>query len=201
MGIIFWDPKALDDGKTYQDNEWDTAWLGDAQVPGLVNVRCQPQRETDKKKRHGTDGAKITVYGYMPSDVMITVLIWTKAQWEAWQKLTPTLWPKGGKPAADAFQIRHPETGLWGINAVYIVSPSSSTKGPVEQSKMWTLKCLEQFEPSPKNKNTTKTAKGAKVQLAKTFQAEGSLNAEGEPPSKTDTGPRGAKPKPHGGSF
>lgn len=201
MSIIFWDPKAIANGETYSSNDWDTCWLGDLQLPGLVDVRCNPQREVDKKKRHGSDGAKITVYGYLPSEVVISVLIWTKDQWEAWQKCAPIIWPGPGKLPADAFPIRHPQTALWQINAVYVISPSSSTKGPVDQSKVWALKCVEQFEGS--KKNTTKTQKGAKqnVALAKTFQGLGAQNAGTAPPSQTDTGPRGPKKKPAGGAF
>ncbi len=206
MGLPYWDVGVVDgdtvefgEGETYAANTWDLVKLGDMILPGLCTVKCQPTREVDKKKRHGSDGAKITVYGYLPGDVIITVMIWTPNQWKEWQKITSVLWPRAGKPAANPFDIRHPETDLWGIKSVTLVSPSSSTKGSVEGSRMWTLKCIEQSEPV--KKSTTKTLKGSTVELHPVFKGKGELNAAGEPPSKTSTGPKGAKRKPEGGTH
>lgn len=206
MGVPYWDSGIVNgqvvdfgEGPTYATSPWDTLTLGGMKLPGVCAVTCQPQREVDKKKPHGGDGAKVTIRGYLPSEVMINLTIWTGEQWKIWQQIAQKLWPRAGKPAADPFDIVHPETALWGIKSVIVISPSSSKKGTVDGQRVWAIKCLEQFEPT--KKSTTKTMKGSKVELHPVFKDEqGEKNAAGEPPSKTSTGPRGAKPKPHGGT-
>ena len=202
MGIPFWDDSIIADGLTYQDNPWDTAWLGDLQIPGLVSVRCQPMREVNKKKKHGSDTNKSTLYGYKCQEVILSVLIWTPAQWDAFQTFAATIWPRPGKPPPDkSFPIRHPDTALWGINSVVVIAPSSSTRGQVEQSKMWIIKCLEEFNPTPTNKNTTVTTAGAEVAVVKEFTDPKAANSVPPPPSQTDTGPGGPPKKPERGPY
>ncbi len=195
------------EGPTYVDNKWDYVQFGNPndasgeradprlKTPGLATVKCMPQREIDKKKRHGSDGATLTIYGYLPGEVSVTVEIWTDEQWTKFQQLLrflynyPTKDPQGTQLGID---IHHPEVDLWKIKSVVFVSASSSSKGQAFGSKIWTLKFIENVPP-PK-KSATRTIKGSSSgapHVSSTVSGLAAKNDIGDKPSKASTGPNG----------
>ena len=87
-----------------------------------------------------------------------------------------------------AVTIDHPAFALWGINAVVIVGVSVPENGPIPQSKLIKIKCVE-YVPTT-NTSRTKTAK-APVPVAEDKRTSGAANGLGDPPSVTDLGPAG----------
>jgi hypothetical protein len=198
--IDFWDPSTAVDndgapmlngsGPLYSDNPWDVVFIGGNPIPGICKVHGLPTLAFDKKKKGGVDGATITVNGYIPGPIEIEVILWTQDQWDTFQALAGQIWRKPNKKtkAADlAVTIDHPAFALWGINAVVIVGVSVPENGPIPQSKLIKIKCVE-YVPTT-NTNRTKTAK-APVPVKKDSRTSGVANGL-EAPSETDLGPNG----------
>jgi hypothetical protein len=201
--IDFWDPESIygdalprGTGPTYMSNPWDLVYIGGDPIPGLCKVHGLPTLAFDKKKSGGSDGAVITVNGYVPGPIEIEVLLWTQDQWEFFQVLAPKIWRKPSKKtkAKDvALTIDHPAFQLWGINAVVVIGVSVPENGPIPQSKLIKIKCVE-FVPTT-TQNATRTVK-APVPVAESPVTSGAVNGLVDPPSKTNLAPRGPKPNP-----
>lgn len=202
--IDFWDPQTQVDnqgnpmlngtGPTFMSNPWDIVFLGGNPIPGLCKVHGTPTLAFDKKKHGGSDGAIITVNGYIPGPIDIEITIWTQAQWDFLVALAPTLWTKPAKKiqaAKVAIDVGHPAFQLWGISQVVIIGVSVPENGPVAQSKLIKIKCVE-YVPIAGNKSKTVTKQAPQVKEDK--RTSGALNGLGDPPSVTDIGPRGPKP-------
>lgn len=67
-------------GNTYALSPTDYVTIGNYQTPGIAKVTCTKQREVDKKKIKGADGARITLSGLDPAVVEIRIKIWTPEQ-------------------------------------------------------------------------------------------------------------------------
>ena len=198
MSIDFWDPAPaavtargqvvlFGEGPTFCLNPWDTAYIGGLQVPGKCGVKGLPTLSFDRKKSAGADGAVITVHGYIPGDLILETLLWTQAQWDAFQILAPVIWTKPNKTtkAKDiARSLSHPGFALWGITSGVVLGVGVPEDGNVVGTKVIRIK-LGEFVPTS-TKNRTKTVK-ANVPLDSRFVP----TTGGAPPSKTDIGPRG----------
>jgi hypothetical protein len=201
IGVIdFWDPQTAVDndgapmlngsGPLYSANPWDIVFIGGNPIPGRCKVHGLPTLAFDKKKKGGVDGATITVNGYIPGPIEIEVVIWTQDQWDTFQALAGAIWRKPNKKtkAADlAVTVDHPAFQLWGINAVVVVGVSVPEDGPIPQSKLIKIKCVE-YVPTT-NTSRTKTAKAPVILEDQRQPASASLGAD--PPSVTDLGPDG----------
>jgi hypothetical protein len=198
--IDFWDPQTAVDndgapmlngsGPLYSSNPWDIVFIGGDGIPGICKVHGLPTLAFDKKKSGGVDGAVMTVNGYIPGPIEVEVVLWTQEQWDTFQVLAPKIWRKPAKKtkAKDvALTIAHPAFDLWGINAVIIVGVSVPENGPIPQSKLIKIKMVEYV---PQAKGATHTAK-APVPVAEDSRTSGAANGLGDPPSKTDLGPKG----------
>ncbi len=178
-------------GPTYSKNPWDIVVIGGMKVPGICKVRACPALAFDQKHPAGADGDVITVHGRRSATVDIDVVIWTQDQWSKLQVLVPNIWRKPGKKDKTkdlALTISHSAIDLLGINAVVIVSVSVPDAGPIPQSKVIKIKCVE-FIPVT-NANQTKTAKLA-VPVPEDPRTVASSALGEDPPSVTDLGPDG----------
>ncbi len=189
-------------GPLYAENPWDMVILGGKPLPGLCTIKCEPQLQIDQQKGPKHDGARLTLHGVLPSPIEIGVTIWTQEQWATFVTLVPLWWRKPEKDAASlkalasankvsareaqlmqaASSIFHPSLIPYGITQVIVRGPSIPEDGPVPQSKIIRIKCIEYQPP------TQKTAP-SKVKPAKVAADERVVTPE--PPSKTHVSPNG----------
>lgn len=184
-------------GPTYMPNPWDTAWVNGEQIPGLVVVDGAVKLQIDKsKKAQGKDGITLTSNGLLPGPVDIDITLWTEDQWEAFIAIRRTIWIKPNRgEAVRVVTIDHPAFALWDINQVMIESPSVPKRGPIPQTMLIKLRCLQFLPPVAGNrKKATKTPKAVDTPLDKARQpTQAGLQPGGESPSKTDAGLKGPK--------
>lgn len=213
--IEYWDPEQIvsneDEGEieeftqlngfgpTFAPNPWDTVYISDEPLPGICSVRGLPTLSFDKKKSGGSDGAIITVNGYIPGPIEIETMLWTRAQWSVFQVIAAKIWNKPAKKTAAAklaIAVSHPALDLWGITAVIVIGVGVPEKGPIPQSRIIKIKCVE-YVPLAGSKSHTVRAIAPRV--VEDSRTSGAQNGLGEPPSKSDTGPLGAEPETFGG--
>src|SRR6516225_3918036 len=80
-------------GNTFASAITDYVVIGDYTTPGVCEVKCDKQREVDKKKIKGADGARITLAGLEPANVDIKIKIWTPQQLLELDKLRAIIFP------------------------------------------------------------------------------------------------------------
>ncbi len=174
MSIGFWDVSDLSNaqiqgqaqafiggnGPDHSSNPWDTVFIGGAQLPGVCKVSGLPTLKIDQKKKGGSDAITFTATGYLPGPIEVECMIWTTSQWSIMQDIASKIWRKPNKKAKAAElaqQISHPGLALWGVNQVIVQGVSTPTPGPLPQSMVIKIKCLEYVPPNAKDQ--TKTAK------------------------------------------
>jgi hypothetical protein len=207
--IDYWDPEQIvssqepgsieeftqlnGSGPTFATNPWDLVYVSGQPLPGLCKVRGLPTLAFDKKKSGGSDGAVITVNGYIPGPIEVECLLWTREQWSFFQVIAAQIWTKPAKKteaAKLAVAISHPALDLWGINAVVVIGVSVPEMGPVPQTRVIKIKCVEYVPLAGKKSKTVR----AITPVREDSRTSGANNGLGESPSKTDLGPRGADP-------
>lgn len=178
-------------GPTFADNPWDTVWISGEPLPGICKVRGLPTLAFDKKKSGGSDGAIITVNGYIPGPIEVECMMWTQEQWSFFQVTAAKIWTKPAKKttaAKLAVAISHPALDLWGINAVVVIGVSVPELGPVPQTRIVKIKAVEYVPVTGKKAKTVR----AIAPVREDDRTSGAKNGLGDSPSKTDLGPRGA---------
>lgn len=80
-------------GNTYASSQWDFVVIGNFTTPGIARLTCDKQREVDKKKVKGADGARITLAGLEPAKVEIRLTIWTPEQLKQLDILRAQIFP------------------------------------------------------------------------------------------------------------
>lgn len=90
-------------GATYSSRIWDFVGIKlpaallsgsmQAKTPGACEVNCLRERDVDKKKKKGSDGARITLAGLEPATVDIKVTIWTPEQLKNFELLCAIIFP------------------------------------------------------------------------------------------------------------
>lgn len=103
---------------------WLVCYLDDNQLPGIVKVDCSGQkRKIDVKDPPNQGNAKITIKGFSPSDVKITITIWTPDHLEQWQDIKAKIRTNDAKNTSktvSAVNIRNPISEEAGVNAIII---------------------------------------------------------------------------------
>lgn len=115
MAQPFWDGAA-----GINDEAWNFVWLGGNLLPGVSVVDAPFSRSVEKKKAKGSDGTTVTDQGDELAPVTIRTEVYTPEQWEQWQEIIPTLWPKTAGSERTPLEIIHPLTAALGITAVYV---------------------------------------------------------------------------------
>jgi hypothetical protein len=88
-------------GNTYSQHQWETLMLygvpvnapSQPQTPGICEVTCDKARDVDKKKKKGSDGARITLGGLEPAKVEVRVHVWTPQQLKELDSLRKIIFP------------------------------------------------------------------------------------------------------------
>lgn len=171
-GIVFWDGVSDDaaalgafagEGPTYSDNPWDVVAIAGRALPGICSIEGLPTLKVQQPKKGGSDSITFIATGYLPGPLNLSVLIWTQAQWSAFQTVAALIWRKPNKkskPSDLAIPIAHPDLALWGISQVIVQGVATGVPGPVPQSRIYKIRLLEFVADD--GKNHVKRAKPAK---------------------------------------
>jgi len=153
-------------GDTFSKLAWNTVLIGGIlPTPGLAEVDCKKSRDLDKKKSKGSDGARITISGYEPAIIAITITIWTPDQLDELIGLWDQIQPKPGKAKKDAsgkfiypsFDVRHPTFSIHGVKSIQIKDGVGLDKGDIKNSRKFVINAIE-YTPAPVlKKNATAT--------------------------------------------
>lgn len=191
--IPFWDvPAASLDLGSAGMSPWDTVLIGGTALPGRCSVRTKKHKRIDIKKSKGSSPPTMTLLGYNPAEVEITVGIWTPDQFRFLSNMMLSLLPKprtksSVATSADAVDIYHPSLVLLDIRSVIIEGiealEQSTPKG------LWTTKvrCLE-WAPATTS-NETSTPQGSQTfTVAHVITNHNNRLATTPDPANTDTG-------------
>jgi hypothetical protein len=176
------------EGPLYAENPWELVTLNGQKLPGLCTVEGLPTLKIDQKKKGGADSVTFTATGYLPGPINVECMIWTLAQWQLFQTVAGLIWRKPNKKAKAsdlAITIEHPGLTLWGISQVIVSGVSTPEDGPIKQSKIIRIRCLEYVPPGRGDK--TKTAKST------SFARDPGIPTLNKPTKPSDT-----PPGPHG---
>lgn len=113
-GVPFWgdDPGA-----------WDAITIAGVRLPGIAEVDGDVELRVDLKETPGAKGAKHSLLGWKPSQVTVTVRVWTADQLELWAAIAKQLRPliaKGGTNQPKPVDIYHPNLEIFGIHQVTV---------------------------------------------------------------------------------
>jgi len=100
--------------------EWDSLTLGAWVMPGVWTVDFSVRREMDVKKAVSTDGARLKDKGYQPPQLTLIGRIYGREEWDALQKIMPSIHPRRKGASRKPFRITHPKTLLMGIENIFI---------------------------------------------------------------------------------
>ncbi len=151
-------------GNTYANSKWDYVTIASQQTPGVCEVNVDKYRDVDKKKKSGTDGARITIHGIEPALIDIRITIWTPQQLQDLNLIWGYIFPKSSaRPAGTSSKepwpplrkVSHPMFTLHGITSVQFVKGEGPVLGSVSRSRIFTIKAVEYLPPSTKNVTST----------------------------------------------
>lgn len=220
-GAPFWDPApagAVDidghellygEGPTFMENPWDVVYFDGSPLPGLCEIKAEQELQVDQKKSAGSDGARLTLGGYVPGPIIISMTIWTHAQWNEYCRVRPKFWrpplkdnkdslslardlgmsPEAFRLWQSAVKVGHPWTTAHGITDLIVRGISPAESGPVPQSKTIRLKCVQYLPPSSKAAPSKIRGDRTNVPTARPYQEAAA--AAGILPPHEDAGPRG----------
>jgi len=169
--VPFWVTSTLGILDTGERSPWDRCKLGPHQLPGLAHVEISKpaERKIDVKSPDGKAKAKLTVKGWEPAEVQITLLLWTPPQLREWRIIRAELRDPNDEKESDPQEIVHPVTELEGIRAIMVKRPGAIEDGRIPGTKTVTILGIE-WDAEPKDVGT-KTPTGAKSAEGETENA------------------------------
>jgi hypothetical protein len=113
VGQPFWDDWATKDssygvgvpeqlGREFW-SVWDKMTIGGLEVPGHVEVHGRKTRRTDVRSAAGNSLASLTNLGYDPTEIDITITLWTPGQFADYEVLLAKVQPKPLPPKSTIF--------------------------------------------------------------------------------------------------
>lgn len=168
-GLSRWNATYLDE-KLDASFAWNVCFIERYRLPGIVAIKAQPHRRVDRKLPPHSNREKITVTGYTPADVEITVTMWTPDQWRVFQSVRDAIWQPPTKSSDDdkAFNIDSVQLSWLNINRIKIVSMSTLMEGSERGVKVAFIKALEYVDvPAVPEKTPNKRTKATNVNAAK----------------------------------
>lgn len=110
---------------------WDVIYFNNVRAPGICRVEGGRRRLIDHRGTPGSSGDIAALMAYQLAEFTIYLTLWTPAQWDVYQQLVRTLYPKPAPslptvPGAAAAKVatvsvRHPSFQLLQVNDVYVV--------------------------------------------------------------------------------
>lgn len=99
---------------------WDELALDGMVLPGLWRIEADCDRDIDKKKSPGNDGAGLTDKGYDAAALVLHGELSTRAQWRDIQSVLRDLHPRKKGGATHPLQADHPGLAVMGIQTIFI---------------------------------------------------------------------------------
>ncbi len=138
-------------------DEWDSGYLADLTLPGLVEVEVETSNDIEKKKAKGGKGATTTYQGPHPASVKITCtmhdLIEGTQDFGKAANLLAALRERRGK----ALAFSHPMAALFGVKEISIEKIRGKKTG---RELVISIDASEFTEESKTKGSATKTEKG-----------------------------------------
>lgn len=131
----------------------------------IVTVQAAVRCVVDRRKIKDGDGHKLVSEGYQPDPIILTVRMWRREQYEAYQSLLPRINPKVRSKKLVSHKIEYPDlTDLW-IGDVYITKISTPEDGDQWGMRVARIECIEVFDAKKKSKKikATKDTEFSKV--------------------------------------
>lgn len=98
--------------------DWDYAEIAGVETPGLCKVTgCRRLHKWDKKTGPGTSGSVKTYRGKDDKPFTVTLKLWEREHFDAWNELRALIEPSGNKQALDFY---HPTADDCGIKAIIV---------------------------------------------------------------------------------
>lgn len=126
MGAIpFWDdgpPEVLAelDDLSARANPWNVLVVAGERIPGLVfPPKGAIERSVDIKKPLGAKAATIAFHGDDPVKFDWDLLIWTPAQWDAFQAMLPIIQPRKPDAYPSPLEATHPSIAFAAVKAIF----------------------------------------------------------------------------------
>lgn len=150
----------------------------DLVLPGICTVHCDKEYASDKKKPVGSNGARRTMHGVDDADIEIECLIWTPEQLRQLRNIWPILFP-GNKGAQQARDVSHPTFTLHGVKSMLVLRGRGPDRGPVVNSRIFTITGAEFTKPTGNATATPTAAKpiGAIIDPTNIYPTPGSNTA------------------------
>ena len=205
---------------------WDTVTIGGLRLAGVCDVKGVAAIELEKKKVKGRNGSTLLILGNQPALFEVSVLMWTKEQWEWNQGVINELWilpqrepqktktviGKGADGKKVSVKVRdktrpgldvdHPALQSVGISKCIVQAIRLPEPGTEAQTKVVRFSCVEHREPT--KRDASKKAKGTKPGRVKEYATgEAPKNSAPALPSadKKNLSPRGQPAAPAGGTH
>jgi hypothetical protein len=194
MPLPFWNPGAAD---ALEPGPWDALRIGDTEMPGLATVKPKRVARIDSQESPGVDGASQVTLGRKPSEVDVTVRIWTADHLDRLETLMRKILTPASKAPQRPVKLDHPALRLHGITSMFVAEVAGPE--PSHTADIFELK-LKFVEFLPGKHVGVMKAKGdtsivnADKDMRKSQQPTGSAtsNAGGaaaSPPSATESKP------------
>jgi len=102
--------------------EWDVVFVSGVRSPGIIKDgnlgEWKRTHDFDIKKGKGTLGATVTFTNKPPAEGTITFMLWTAAQFAAWDSFLPLLKYDPTKKTVTAVDIYHPALDAIDVSSV-----------------------------------------------------------------------------------
>lgn len=136
-----------------EGNDWDTLFLGDKVVPGVVSVRAKCPDPRDKKKGKGSKRATTGDDGEHNIEFDVTVTLSHEEAKDFQKDILPLIRKANKNSARDPLFVGHPLAYFWGVSNVTIgevdtPSPNSMDDWVISfQMTEWTPEAKEVKPP------------------------------------------------------
>ncbi len=151
MSLPFWSPGAAD---ALEPGPWDVLRVGNTAMPGLSTVKPKRVTRIDSQESPGVDGASQVPLGRKPSEVDVTVRIWTADHLDRLEVLMRRVLTPASKAPQSPVKIDHPALRLHGIGSMFVAEVDGPT--PSQPAGVFELKLkFVEFLPG-KNVGVTK---------------------------------------------
>jgi len=128
---------------------WDHAVVGGELLPGLCVVKTTVKRDIQLKKAKGKGGQTSEDQGNLAATGEIRMRIWTRAQWNEWLRILPTIQPRRPEGPKDPLEIIHPEPNSKSVSQI-TVDEIPPYEGPDEKGILTVVMKFKEWTPAPK---------------------------------------------------
>jgi hypothetical protein len=176
---------------------WDTIKISDWVFADTnIDIDGELDGDFDIPKAAQSDGAPSNYKGYIPCQPKVTVLLYTREHWNAYQALLNVIQPKPGKLVPPILAIVHPKFQLY-RKEKFQLKKLPFLKDVAPNQKSVTFEFIEYFPAAKKTPTGTGGFTSGEVEegdsagkLARGSRASGAVTLPSETkPSKTSTKP------------